>query len=1105
MKVLQFTKKTLMLCMCAIFIFAMQFTLIFTFANKNAYAASEDLIANSDFTQSTSTSTGKPNNPSFWSVAGGDEDNVTKGIIDTENATFTKNNNYGLDGNPSAHTGASDTEILMIGSNDRYTRFGYKTSEVIKLSKNSYYKLSVYCKTETLTNGASIYLTGTEKELTNQYHFIDITTTPTINNGWANYTFYIRTDINKAANLILELWLGSKADNNVTSNGAVFFDDISISTIDQNLYHSYINTYDFSNPDNMPVAYRNVDLTQNLYPNQFTNSNFESTTLEGWERVISGGEEGTYSGLTIAKNTSEMLSAMHLKNTDEVPGSTNTYGNTQALYINHTNEEGSHTEYKSSPITIKQHSFAMISVYAKTGNISNGGAYVSATAVDLYASEDKTDESNKISVSTKEFTSTSTALSVYNNYCVINIYVEGNPYRDEDITLSLGLGSKDAKTVGYVIFDDIQVNYISYTDYKAQTENVLKLYTDTDTTKILNGAFNFSNDDNAVSYPVAPRSWDLSNDISGIINVNEAKFNNAKSAYGPNIVNPGPVNYPGVETNIATTEQNVLMLRNDNTNSYVTATSDSFSYEIVTDTGDETKTPIIAISVYVKVQETISNNDSGAYVYVLNGNNTIAMIKNIQDTEWKKYTIYIEGNIATMNLQLVLSLGSKENPACGYAFFDFVSYTPNIAQAEIDGRNKETTVYTSLSTNNFDSYIESNTGVHTPTTMTSTDVSPSTTAGVIDASDVPANVVNFDIPGRDGAINSNLLMIKNNAPSAYSYSTNFAYNFSPESCYVVTIWIYTANLTAEEDVKKYGVNISMTNVEDTFENVSAKVENDETQWTAFKFYISTQSENAITSTLTIALGSKDAPTQGFVFVDAITVEAITTTAYNEARANDYTIKTTAEVKETETTTPEDTTDSMPTGGVNYWILFSSIILAVALIIAIFGIAVRKLNFRLPRFNRNKKVDYNRDLGLNHADVKRELAAARSAKLKELDKQIANTKESMAKLKADYEASIKGLDNEQKVEKLFTKYAKANGKLQTEVDNFESAKKYLTDEANIKLEEQREIRKRQIMLEEENRLMKQNQAAIEKEKQKEKEAQKAKEEEGKKKARLKSKQ
>ncbi len=1108
MKLLQFTKKTLVLCLSAMLLMALQFATIFTFASKNAYAATSDFISNPNFETSTSSSTGKPSNPSYWVTAGGDEDNVSKGVINTDNETFNKNNKYGLDSNPSTPISATDKKILMIDSKDNYTRFGYKTSEAIDLKANNYYQLSLSCKTDTLTNGASIYLTGSDKELTNQYHFIDVTTNPSVNSGWTTYTYFIRTNTTEDVDLYLELWLGSKADNNITSNGTVFFDNIQISSIDQNLYFDYVNAYDFSDADDMPATYRNLDLTKSPYYTQFTNSNFESATLEGWERTAYGSEENIYSGLTIAENTSEMLAAMHLDETDAIPGNTRTHGNTQALYINHKNEDGSYTEYTSSPITIKQHSFAMISAYVKTGNIKNGGAFMKVKTVEDF--DDGSDAKAPLSISTGTFTSNSTALAVYNNYSLVSIYVEGNPYRDVDVVLCLGLGSEDTKTSGYVVFDDIQVDSISYSKYKAQTTNNLALYKDSDTTKILNGAFNFSAQDDTVVYPLTPRNWTVSNEISGIINVNDAQYKANSSLYGPNAINPGPTNYPGTDTNILTTKQNVLMLRNDTVTSFVSAKSDAFTYDVVEEkeATDESEavTANVAISVYVKVQENLSNADSGAYITLLNNDIVIAKIANIKAIDWTKYTIYLEANLSTLNLQLVLSLGEKEMPTAGYAYFDNVNYVKNISDEEIASRNKDTSVFTSLSENNFDSYIENETGVYTPTTMSASAANAATTAGVINTSTVAETVMNFDIPARDGAINSNLLMIKNNAPTAFTYTTNYSLNFSNDTNYVVTVWIYTSHLVAGEDVEKYGVNISMSNVEDKFTNVVSKEELDETVWTAYSFYISVPSADSISSTLSISLGSADHETQGFVFVDAINVSKVSNADYNAVKEDAYTIKTVAKVTETDPEGDPETEPQQNAGsGVNYWILVSSLIIAVALVVALFGIAVRKVNFRMPRFNRNKKVDYNRDLNLNHADVKKELQVARNAKLKELDKQIDSVKAEMAKLKASYEESIKGLDNEQKVEKLFTKYAKDNNKLQTQVDNFESAKKYLTDEANIKLEEQREIRKREIMLEEENRILKQNQALIEKEKQKEKEAQKAKEEEGKKKARLKSKQ
>ena len=63
MKLLQFTKKTLVLCLSAMLLMALQFATIFTFASKNAYAATSDFISNPNFEIETKSIT-----PSFVST-----------------------------------------------------------------------------------------------------------------------------------------------------------------------------------------------------------------------------------------------------------------------------------------------------------------------------------------------------------------------------------------------------------------------------------------------------------------------------------------------------------------------------------------------------------------------------------------------------------------------------------------------------------------------------------------------------------------------------------------------------------------------------------------------------------------------------------------------------------------------------------------------------------------------------------------------------------------------------------------------------------------------------------------------------------------------------
>ena len=1093
MKILQFTRKSLAYICIAIFTIIAQFSVLLASYSNYSYAytntVTEDKLTNSTFEQSSSTSTGKPNSPSYWTAAGGDEASVSKGVIDTSNETFNTNNKYGLTANPLVSTSVTDKKVLMIDSKGINARFGYKNTTEITLNANRYYRITVLCKTQTVTNGASIYLTGTDIPVTNQYNFIDVVTgtSTSPDNGWKTYTFYVKTDITKSSSVSIELWLGSKQENNVLSNGQVFFDNIKIQSIDQTTYHDNTATYNFNDINNMPASIRKIDLTGTEYANQFQNGNFENSTLTGWERTATSGKENVYSGLTIASNSSEMLGDMHLDSSNEIPGNNYSYENTQALYINHNDNKDAYTQYTSEPITIKQHSFALITYYSKTGNITQGGAFATVKTTST--------EEGAPTLSIDSYTTKTTGIDEYNKYALTTIYVEGNPYRDVEITLTLGLGTKDATADGYVIFDDIKVYEISYETYSSATSNKLALYKDSDTTTITNGAFNFSGSQTIdTAYPIAPRSWTVSNDVSGIININKTLYD--AQDFGSSAVYPGPVPYKNADQNPQTTVNNMLMLRSVSVNKYVTATSTTFSVEA--------GASLSSITVYVKVQANLSNPNSGAYITLLNGNNIVAQIPNITTSEWTAYTIYFKNTSTALSLQLQLSLGNEENPTSGYAYFDYISYKTNVEDSELTERNKATTVYTNLENNNFDSYIAKQSGVNLPTTMTAAAENSSTTAGVININTISSNIVSIDVPTRTNS-NNNLLMIKNNAPTSFTYKTNYSYTFATDTYYAINVWIYTANLVgADSEQEEYGVNISLSNVKNTFENVRAKVEDDETVWTKYSFYVSVSDSDSVTSSLSITFGSEEHPVQGFLFVDTIEVDSsLDLETYNNVEEDEYTIKTVAKVEAPKTEGEEDADTS--TTPVNYWILLSSLIIALALIIAIIGMAMRHVKFRLPRYNRNKKSDYNRDLGLNNADVKKELQAIRTQKVKKLDEQIESTKQAMAEAKTAYEESIKDEKSEQKIEKLFKKYASNNGKLQREIDNLESAKKYITDPNNIKLEEDKEIRRRQLLLEEENALIKQNQAAIEKEKLKEKQLQQEKIEEGKKKARLKNKQ
>ncbi len=132
-------------------------------------------------------------------------------------------------------------QLLTIGSSDNNKFAAGFSSASISLSANTYYSLSVYVKTINITS-ASVFLTG-DSSVSN------VSATSFVLDGddaqdWTLYTFYIKVG-QTSASLNLNLWLGQDtkyfdlADSDAAqSSGAVFFDNVVFTTIDEDDYNA---------------------------------------------------------------------------------------------------------------------------------------------------------------------------------------------------------------------------------------------------------------------------------------------------------------------------------------------------------------------------------------------------------------------------------------------------------------------------------------------------------------------------------------------------------------------------------------------------------------------------------------------------------------------------------------------------------------------------------------------------------------------------------------------------------------------------------------------------------------------------------------------------
>lgn len=1074
MSILKSTKKTIVsICLVlAIIVCQIGIMLFYQLRQSPAFAWSEvtktiDGLSDPDFKKYSSNTSGKPYTPTNWKTAGGNEAGVSSGIICVENDTFNNstNNKFGLTSNPGKITdndGSTDDYILLINSNGQPTNYGYKSDANITLAANSYYLISVICKTDVIgNNGASIYLNADDIGQTQQYNFVNLNT----QGSWETFNFYIQTNTYEKSNVTIELWLGSKG--NITTNGQVYFDNIHVYQLSQAEYVGETKNYNFSNIDNMPTYVRNIDLkTVTLASSQFENSNFEAG-LTGWEKTEGNGLDTSKSvnGVANIDNSSETLSNMGLSSTDTIPGNSNTANNKKALFIN--NKEASNVTYKStSTVTIKQHGFYRLSLLLKTGNLTDGGANIRLEQV---VEEGKTAQEGKL-----EAVTSSSGLTQYNGYQEHCLYICGSPFGDEQVRLYLSMN-----VAGYVIFDDITLQQITYSTYQSSgsSSTKLDLANLTDTTTVSNGAFNMSANKTAdITYPLAVQNWSTENSLGGIINVNQTHYEANKANYGNGAINPGPVtNYPNTDQSVNSTN-NVLMVNNTNPDGYAEFKSASFSLA-----SNTTTTDIRGVEVWVKVQTNLSNANSGAFVRIETESGVvIAQTKAIRtfeqtiNNDWQRVALYIQNSIDDISLHVVVGIGNRNNPTTGYAYFDNVKYLTTVTEDEAKLADGNMTVYTNLADDNFNSYIEDESTLNKPYGYVKDgEQDAATSAGVINLSTVDKNILTVDVPVREGGDNY-MLLIKNNAPTHFTYKTSISRTFVSNNYYKVSVWTYTAGLVGE-NAQKYGANIKFTGVEDEFNNIDvSKVESEEADngWVEYVFYIKCQSETK--STLYLSLGSEEYPTQGFVLFDTVSIKQITSSDYADAvvGTKGNVIKTTAETVNPEEEPEEEPTTTPSQQDVNLWYLIPSIIIAVALLIAVVGYAMRKIKFR-PIRRRQKASSYDRDESLNADVVRRELAQQRRIKVKEIEDSISEMKKEIKEHQADYEKSLKEEKNKGKEERLFKAYARSRSKMQKQLENLEAAKTYILDENNIKLEEDREIRRRQYKLESENRKLVKN--------------------------------
>lgn len=970
-----------------------------SFASTKVYASTnnniiEDVSSSvlSSYYNFYTTSTSKPATPNGWTEltdSSKNEDNIKRGIVDVENETTFNTDTYKTSKPTMPKSESNDTSYfknLMINSYSGSGRFGYKSTS-ISLEENSFYSISVYLYThrtqesekwEETDPRASIYISGLLDEDDENYSSTMFENINTLE-SWTTYTFYIDTNESKSINL--ELWLGSKSSS---VQGAVFFNNVKVVRYSEDYYVENISTKEDTNEDQLNI----ISLRTN-YSSPVGNSSFEDISPIQWSKIAQSTSNED-------NQVCEIVDVNNFKFTDDdttitAPGSNCSDNNQNALFLY--NKESGYQAVESTELNIKQQHYYKLTFWAKSDcNTGNG-----ATVLLVDKSEENSIDSASLTLAT---TYTANSNIYRNDWTKYTFYIYGAANQDKSATIQIWLGTTDSKTSGYVFIDDFRIediDYSTYSNYSSATNSTtFNLNNATDNFSVSNSYFDRTeNETETTTYPLAPAGWTKSgntnnNTFSGVINTSETHFNENLADYHNegNRAPTRPVQLPYMTEN----NNNVLMIGSSaETNSQTYASTDlSLSAN-----------SYYKVSFYVLTDYSKSNlqDNLGARVSITSGARTLFDYYNIYytDNNWHKFEVYIKtgSNSETVNIALTFE------GANGYVFFDDVilessnetSYNsfyqyPDINYFKVD-----------LTKENFDNRTYNKfEDLQTPNNWVGTEASDLNVkrTGIINTSNSLINDIADTLSGNDNVLYINSLQDVN-----YTYNSRETYTFSAQTYYKITVNVLTRNISQENEIDEdvtYGASIGLKASKEIFLTGI----NTNNEWKTYTLYLCLDED--LTSAISLSLGYTNQPTSGEVLFDNLVIETIDKDTYTTELESADTDLIKSFIDYTETEDEETQEDDSWTSEFN-WLIIPSIITGLAIIIAVVGFYIRRINFsRKPKI----KTRYDRRRTLDRDIDKREKIALRQQIIEELNAELVSIDKEMEEYKILAEKQLQEL-------------------------------------------------------------------------------------------------
>lgn len=948
------------------------------------------------------TSSAKPATPNGWTVIDDyatNDDNIVRGIVDVKDTSTFSTTTYKTTRPIMPKSDSSDTSYfknLMINSHASKNRIGYKSS-TITLDQDSFYSIEVRLythRTEDTDPTASIYLSGLVEDNHENEEYGDLVKFENINTltSWTTYKFYVATDKSAAVNL--ELWLGSKS---VGTKGAVFFNNVTIYRYSEDYFVENIIEDTSINSESNYKGHI-IDLSSDTVTTPFDNSSFERTAPLGWTKV-DGYSSNQKCQIVNANNFSLVNSDTNIK----APGSNCSPYNDHALFMY--NPTDSYQGIESNEFKIEQLTYYKLTFWAKSGCEVGDGALVKL----IDKSEEDAIEEAKLPIATA-FTSGSNKYR--NDWTKYTFYIYGSASGDKNVSVQIWLGNKDDKTSGYVFIDDFRldtVNYQAFSNSSSSTNTTtFNFNNDTDEFVISNNNFNKTeNEDSSTSYPLKPTGWTTSgtynsaNVFSGIINTNETHFENNISKYYNSAISSRKPARPTALPYTTNENNNVLMIGSSSQGNKQIYNSNELSL------GADSYYKL-TYYVFTDYNKTSNSDNLGARVQLNSGSRILFDYYNIffDDNAWHQYEIYIKTGATAETAKLSLIFEGLS----GYIFFDeiMLSTSSENAYKSYYKDPQKIQLNVDLSVENFDNRtynkIEE---IQDPNNWSGKEENDKsiTTSGIVKVSNVDLlGVVDDTLSG-----NKNALFISSLHDVYYTYTSKQTMSYTAKTYYKISVNVLTQDITQDEKVAgvEYGASFGLpASKEIRFTGIQTNG-----AWKNYSIYLCL--ENDLSSTTALSLGNTDEYTCGSVLFDNLVVTTLADKAAYEEEIKDLDekyYKSFINYVEPVDTTP--TEESTWTNNFEDWWIIPSLLTGLAIIIAVVGFYVRRINFkRKPKI----KTKYDRRKTLDKDIDRREKIALRKQIIAELNEELLAIDKEMEDFTKAAQLELEGLRNKIKEE------------------------------------------------------------------------------------------